>query len=209
MSQIIKTIKLFTVIGIMATIIGYLFLLYKGYNLNKEISLKKDTTQKLDEKIAKQKEEIAILEKNTAQFKETIKQTDSGLVKIVASSSDFNTVKQGDQLIKDLGIPKDKYFTKTSKDNANIDSAKKYQEDGFQFLLNQDVNSAINSFIKSENSYNGYSRVYEIAKYLTKNKERLTDKNSIFWKDVYKIILSDYSWKMPERFKIKLQDKVK
>lgn len=202
MNQITKYTRLFTLIGIIATIIGYIFLIYKGYTLNEEISDKFEKVKRLNE-------EISMLEKSRDRLQKTNKEADIGLVKMVSSSKDPNTIKQGEQLIKDLGIPTDKNFTITSKENINNENAKKYEEDGFQFLLDQDVNSAINSFIKSENSYNSYHQVYEIARYLTKNKERLSDKNSISWKEVYIKILSEYSLKMPEQFKIKLQEKVK
>lgn len=40
-------------------------------------------------------------------------------------------------------------------------------------------------------------------------KEVLSDKNSKIWDDTYKRILTDYSWKMPEQFKHKIQELVK
>lgn len=40
MSQTSKYIKTFTIIGIVGTLIGYVFLLYKGYILNEEIDNK-------------------------------------------------------------------------------------------------------------------------------------------------------------------------
>lgn len=97
----------------------------------------------------------------------------------------------------------------TTKENISIESAKKYEEEGFQSLLSKDVNSAISSFIKSENSYNGYHQVYEIVRYLTKNKEKLSEKDSNFWKETYVKVMSDYSLKMPEQFKYRFQEQAR
>ncbi|MCS3869717.1 hypothetical protein J3D55_002633 [Chryseobacterium ginsenosidimutans] len=83
-------------------------------------------------------------------------------------------------------------------------SAQKFEKEGFESVINKDAESAIKSFLESENSYNTYHQVYEIAKYLKKNKENLSDKNSPEWKNVYKKLVSDYSWKMPENFKTQL-----
>lgn len=107
--------------------------------------------------------EITRVEKSRNEIQKSYKKAVIGLARITSSSKDPNTVKQGDQLAKDLGIPTDKNFIITTKENANLQLAEKYEEDGFQFLLTKDVNSAISSFIKSENSYNGYHQVYEIA----------------------------------------------
>ncbi|MEN2401648.1 hypothetical protein GKZ90_0017795 [Flavobacterium sp. MC2016-06] len=86
------------------------------------------------------------------------------------------------------------------------DLAKKFEDEGFLYLLNKDVNNAIDSFTKSENSYNGYHMVYDIAIYLNKNKDQLSSNNSENWKSVYNTILSKYNWKIPEKYISKLKE---
>ncbi|WP_264530297.1 hypothetical protein [Flavobacterium sp. N502540] len=87
---------------------------------------------------------------------------------------------------------------KSSKDFVN---AKKHELAGFKFLIDKDVNSAIESFTESENSYNGFHNVYEIGRYLSKNKDNLLNKNATEWKSVYKMIDTKYSWEIPEIYK--------
>ena len=87
--------------------------------------------------------------------------------------------------------------------------AQKFENEGFNYLFEKDVDNAIISFRKSENSLNGYHMVYDISKYLNNNKERLSDKNSEFWKEAYQKILKDFSWKMPAETKSKLVELTK
>lgn len=69
MSQLNKLTRMFTLIGILGTIIGYIFLLYRGYTLNEEISSKLETLKKLNK-------EISMLEKSHDEIKYKYQQVD-------------------------------------------------------------------------------------------------------------------------------------
>lgn len=88
--------------------------------------------------------------------------------------------------------PYEKKLVKTSDSN----SAESWEEKGFIYLLNHDVENAITAFRNSENASNSYHQVYEIARYLTENRTKLADSNSEFWKTALRKITSDYSWGM-------------
>lgn len=75
---------------------------------------------------------------------------------------------------------------------------------GFNFLLNKDVQNAITAFRNSEEAYNSFHQVYEIANYLSKHETKLKDKNSAYWDTALKTIGREYSWKMPLEIKKKL-----
>lgn len=94
-------------------------------------------------------------------------------------------------------------FKKTSKNVRSIDSAKDFELKGFEAILSKDISSAIYNFKMSENSYNGYNSVFEIAKYLENTNFSNTPKN---WTNIYKDILNKYSWGMPNDIKQKLTD---
>jgi hypothetical protein len=94
----------------------------------------------------------------------------------------------------------------TKSGSNDITAAKLHESEGFSNLINKDVEGAINSFNASETSYNSYHQVYEIGRYLNSNKDKLKDKDSPFWKEVYAKILNDMSWKMPADIKDKLSD---
>lgn len=91
----------------------------------------------------------------------------------------------------------------------DIVKAEKYENEGFQNLVDKDVFAAISSFEKSENAYNSYHQVYEIALLLKKDKVLLSDKKSSEWKSVYTKLVNDYKWKMPEEYKKKLTELAK
>jgi hypothetical protein len=82
--------------------------------------------------------------------------------------------------------------------------AEKYEQQGFASLLNKDVENAIIAFRNSEQSYNGYHQVYEIANYLNENKSKLKDSNSEYWNEAFRTISTKYSWKMPLDIKNRL-----
>lgn len=83
----------------------------------------------------------------------------------------------------------------------NYEMAKNLQNQGFDLLLKKDIANAIKSFIGSENAYNGFNNVYEISRYLKKNKSTLQDEKSELWKSIYMKIASDYSAGMSKETK--------
>lgn len=63
MSRMVKHTRTFALIGILATVVGYLFLVYRGYTLNEEIESKRDTLQRINEEIirvTKSRDEIRV-----------------------------------------------------------------------------------------------------------------------------------------------------
>jgi len=118
------------------------------------------------------------------------------------------TLSKLDKQLKEIQNQKAQYETKLTSSN-NISSAQDWEEKGFLYLLNKDVENAILSFRNSENSYNQYHQVYEISKYLIENKSKLAESNSEFWKTAFKKIAADYSWEMPSDIRNKLLENAK
>jgi len=195
MKQINRHVKLFTLIGVFATVIGYVFLFYEGYTLSNEIIDKK--------------KEIDHLESLKVEKVKELTELENKIIEITSTSKDTNTVRQGKELAMERGIPLGNNFKVTSQNETSLENAEKFEALGFDYLLSKDVTASIDAFIKSENSYNGYHQVYEIAKYLIKNKDKLSTGSSDYWKVAYQTILSQYTWKMPEKYKLKLQEQVK
>lgn len=83
---------------------------------------------------------------------------------------------------------------KTTPAKKDSRVASMHEELGYEFLLAKNINDAINAFNKSENAYNGYHQVYEIAKYLRINKDKLNSADAdAEWKKIYSGIASKYS----------------
>lgn len=209
MKELTKHIRYFVLFSIIGIIVGYLSLFYKGYTLDLDIAAKRNEIAAKSKEITDKKNECNLLDMQIFEKKNQIKELENNLLKITSTSKDLNTVKQGEKLAISLGIPQGNFFKVTSSKDASQENAKKFEELGYESLFNKDVNASIDAFIKSENSFNSYHQVYEIVKYLVKNKSTLLDKNSSYWKVAYQTILSQYDWKMPEKYKIKLQDQVK
>jgi predicted phosphatase len=163
------------------------FIAEKKSEDKKLTELQKIDTTKLSEA---QKKEIQTLEVKV-QEKENI--INAPLVVPQASLSGYSTIKTIGSL---------KFIKSNSK---NLGLAKQFEDEGFAYLLNKDIDNAIASFAKSENSYNGYHMVYDIAIYLNKNRNQLSNGNIENWKTTYGTILSKYSWGMPEKYKLNLK----
>ncbi|WP_299215698.1 hypothetical protein [uncultured Aquimarina sp.] len=85
-----------------------------------------------------------------------------------------------------------------SKENKkDYKAALNWESKGFSFLLNKDIDKAILAFRASEDAYNQFHQVYEIAKYLTDNRKKLEHTESEDWDEVHNIIATKYDWKMP------------
>lgn len=190
MNKLNRNLRFLPIVGITLTIIGYLLLTYQTFNLSK----RKTTLLNEIKELENSKTRLTV----EAKVKDTIISIQEV---IIAQSSDSSTVKKGIELDKTFKEPISDHFTITKKENYNVELAKKFEKDGFKFLLRKDVIEAIKCFKKSENSYNGFHNVYEIANYLEKNKSRLLTNDELIWKETYTTLLEEYSWKMPEDIK--------
>jgi hypothetical protein len=92
---------------------------------------------------------------------------------------------------------------------GDFNSAQSWEEKGFQYLLNRDVENAISAFRNSEAASNSYHQVYEIARYLNQNRSKLADSNSEFWETAIRKITTDFSWGMPADIKTRLIESIR
>jgi len=202
MKEMSKYIRIFIIIGIVASIIGYLALLYKGYSLNNEIKYqeeKRDSLKIETNKLVKYNEDLKT-ERNILLI---------GIENIKNNSTNPLIVQETSKKLMSEFAISETNFSVTTKENTNSENAEKFEKEGFHFLINKDVDSAIGLFVKSENSYNGYHQVYEIARYLRKNKSKLENPKSEFWKTAYSDILSNFSWGMTDEIKSELKTQLK
>ena len=193
MSSLNKKIRFLPIIGIVLTLVGYVFLTMETFKLN--------------EKKKSLNSEIAELENVKARLTKESKEKDTIITiqdTIISQSSDKATVKKGVELRNKIKEPSSKFFTVTTRENSNVELAQKFEKEGFHYLIEKNVDKAIISFRKSENSANGYHLVYEITSYLEKQKRKLYDVNSVSWKETYRQMVKDYSWGMPEHVKLKM-----
>ena len=188
-----RNLKLLPIIGISLTLLGYFYLTFQTFQLNERKNALNDEIAEL--------ESIKLRLTNEVKLKDTLITLQDN---IISHSSDEETVKKGEELKRRIAEPSSEFFIVTGKEDTNLDQALKFEREGFNYLLEKDVESAIASFRKSENSFNGFHNVYGIAVYLEKNKSNLSDNNPDTWRQIYATVVEDYSWKMPEDIKMKL-----
>ena len=81
---------------------------------------------------------------------------------------------------------------------------------GFTFLLEKDVDAALQAFTAAEKSWPTYHSVAEIRKLLADSRNTLIaapkDGKSEAWSNLYRTLLTKYSWGMPDEVKKKLSE---
>jgi len=108
--------------------------------------------------------------------------------------------------IKNKGLTSPIIPTKNISSN-NYELALKNELEGFNYLLEKNIEDAISAFSRSENAYNSFHQVYEIAKYLKDKKDLIRDDK--FWQRTYRDLIENYSWKMPDSIKSEFEKRTK
>lgn len=88
-------------------------------------------------------------------------------------------------------------------------TAIEWENEGFQALLNRDIEGVILALTESEKIRPDLHNVSEIRRLLIKNQESLQDPNSENWKTVYQQILKKYSWGMPSYARQQMESYIK
>ena len=81
---------------------------------------------------------------------------------------------------------------------------------GFAYLIGKDVDAALQAFTEAERLWPNYHSVAEIRKLLAENHSALSaapkEGKSEAWSNVYRVIVTKYSWQMPDEVKRKLSE---
>ena len=80
---------------------------------------------------------------------------------------------------------------------------------GFEYLLNRDVDAAIEAFGKAFEIWPDYHNVQEIVKTLEQARERLRSRDDRSWNKLYRMILTQYSWGLPNDLRLQFREKTK
>jgi hypothetical protein len=192
-----KTNRLLPMLGLFLIIAGYLYFVIAGVNLNKqidekknEISLRNQELADIESKISQKNKE---LELKNEELEKTRKVIEKEAPQMVTKIDSINENYQK----KIYGLDKDNTFKVTPIKQRSAAKAAEWEKKGFEFLVSKNVDAAISAFRKSENAYNGYKSVYEIAKYLQRHKTELQNPNSAEWEVTYRKMAKDFNWKMP------------
>lgn len=92
------------------------------------------------------------------------------------------------------------------------EQAKKFENQAFSHLFENNINQALVKFKESYNAYPTYHNVEEIIKLLQDNIKQLSSSTSRKWTEIYKIILEKYQWGLSsdivETLKIKTENPI-
>ncbi|MBF0227711.1 MAG: adenylate/guanylate cyclase domain-containing protein [Desulfobacterales bacterium] len=94
------------------------------------------------------------------------------------------------------------------ENNTNLEkknlTALDWEEKGFNYLLEKNINDALYAFSKAEEIWPDYHHVSEIRVLL--NNEKDSDENDNKWKRIFSIIISKYSWGIPSEIKKQMDE---
>jgi hypothetical protein len=192
--------RILPAIGLALILIGYFYYTFELIEAKKELDHIERTKLNLNNEL-KDLENQRIIAINTLKQYDSLKTLQQ---QIINSSNDAKTVQAGKALITMVSNKTAQLSAPVDANNKNLTLAEEMEKQGFTYLLNKDLNNAVSSFKSSENAFNGYHVVYEIALYLERNSIAVAQ-NPDNWKVIYKKLLKDYSWNMPAEIKSKLQ----
>lgn len=204
-------VKTFTVIAVILSLVGYSFLFIQGQRLQSENEAKKAEISKsnsrikaLGVEIEKEEEELDSLRKEKAELIETR----DAFIQVIADSKDEKTLEQGKEIVEKKRITTGKFFVVTNAKNKSYKDALEYERIGFEELTKKNLDAALEAFIKSENSYNSFHQVYEIANYLRAKKKQQARQDEAFWQEVYSKVYNDFDYKMSDDFKRRFRKEI-
>lgn len=90
--------------------------------------------------------------------------------------------------------------------STKYENASRLETQGFEYLLNDDVDKALQSFKDAESIYPSFHNTYEIGKLLFSKKDSYSNKSIQI--EVLEKILKDYSWGMPPNISKQLTNKI-
>jgi len=195
----------FTLAGVLIVVASLLFSSFQLYNLNNEIDAKRKKSAELDLELADKRLEIEnkdrqLLEARTDRDEkaqdlavviesipqETLKQTvekNPEIKQIVEQVKEAKPITRPNPISNRPAQPKDK---KTALEK---------EREGFQALIAGNYDGAMAAFQASEDAYNSFNNVYELARLLRSNKSQMN--NPAKRKEVFQTIVKKYSFGAP------------
>lgn len=95
--------------------------------------------------------------------------------------------------------------TTVVSDSSRARNAEAAERRGFEALIRHDVDSAIAAFDEARSIWPEYHNVAEIGRALRNQQDRLADPDSPAWQELYREILTRYSWGLPEDIRVEIR----
>lgn len=166
-----KRAAIISTLGILIVVAALVFSFYylnkqveKSELLDTQISEKENRVEDLDRELSEKQQKLNLTEKVCKDYQDAVEKDSPKAAKIALEQTIENNPKAA-QVINDI---------KTST-SEKIQIARAKEREGFQALIDGDYERAISALQASEDVYNSYNQVYELARFLRKNKEFLKD----------------------------------
>jgi ATP-dependent 26S proteasome regulatory subunit len=195
----------FTLAGVLIVVASLLFSFFQLSHLNNEIDEKMTESGELDKKLDEKRLELEVKnqqlseartdrdekEKDLAVVIESIPQT--ALKQTVDKNPEIKQIIEQVKEIKPVIKPKSTPDRPAQSNDKKIALDK--EREGFQALIAGNYDRSIAAFQASENAYNSYHNVYDLARLLRKNKSQMD--NPAKRKEVFQTIVKKHSYGAP------------
>lgn len=157
-------------------------------------------------KIGKQIDEISKnYEDQIAQLKQQLEQANTSPQLLNKVQSIENNLDKQLSHIKSTALFDQQSLVSLSKK----DKVSRFERNGFEAILNTDIETAISSFEAAKELWPDYHNVTEIAAFLKNTKSELTVSNETeTWENIFVTILDRYSWGMPKDIREKIEESI-
>jgi hypothetical protein len=124
----------------------------------------------------------------------------------------FDQLKSGTaQLPESFHVTQDTSTVTAASGNPRADAAD-LELKGFAYIIDKDVEAALRSFTDAEKLWPNYHNIAEIKRLLDENRTALAaapkEGKSEAWSNVYRVLVTKYSWQMPADVKKKLSEEL-
>lgn len=190
-AAIISLIGVFIVVVAMGISFYYLSKqIAESQRLTKENAEKTSENKSLDQQIEDKKRQLREAEQAFADYKSVVQKNDPELNKVALEKS-IEKNPQAKQVIENIkSIPN----TPTAKRN-DLKTAQIKEREGFQSLISGNYDVAIKAFQASEDAYNTYHQVYELAKFIREHKNQFSDPAKK--KELFQEIVKEFPYGAP------------
>lgn len=154
--------------------------------------------------LLRQKDYLDKIQKNSSNAGEVTKYVQLALNSIKNAQSG---VKIEIQTIKEAiptEVRQDTFLVSPQTAEEKPNTAKGWEQLGFDKLTEKEIDDAIEAFTESQKLWPDYHNVSEIRKLLVEKREKLKEKDSSEWNNLYKRILQNHSWGMPSNIRWQL-----